>query len=131
MNKRVIERNMFFGASKKIFLRALELRNNMTLAEQVLWEELRKKEIYKVRFKRQHPIGIFVVDFYCHKYKLAIEVDGDIHLREDVIEHDDGRSHDIEKLGIKILRFTNKEVLENTNMVKNRILQEISSLSPL
>jgi very-short-patch-repair endonuclease len=131
MNKRVIERNMFFGASKKIFLRALELRNTMTLAEQVLWEELRKKEIYKVRFKRQHPIGIFVVDFYCHKYKLAIEVDGDIHLSEDVMEHDDGRSHDIEKLGIKILRFTNKEVLENTNMVKNRILQEISSLSPL
>jgi len=127
MKKRVIERNMFYGASKKIFLRAVVLRNNMTLAEKLLWEELRKKDIFKVRFKRQHPIDIFVVDFYCHTYKLAIEVDGDIHLKEEVQEYDDGRSHDIEKLGIKILRFTNKEVIENIEMVKQRILQEINS----
>lgn len=99
----------------------------MTLAEKLLWEELRKKDIFKVRFKRQHPIDIFVVDFYCHTYKLAIEVDGDIHLKEEVQEYDDGRSHDIEKLGIKILRFTNKEVIENIEMVKQRILQEINS----
>ena len=127
MNKRVIERNMFYGANKRIFQRAVELRNNMTLAEKVLWEELKRKETFNVRFKRQHPIDIFVVDFYCHKYKLAIEVDGDIHLREEVQEYDDGRSHDIEKFGIKILRFKNKEVLENIEMVKQRILQEISS----
>jgi very-short-patch-repair endonuclease len=131
MEKRVIERNIFYGANKKIFLRAAELRNNMTAAEIVLWEELRKKEIFNARFKCQHPTDIFVVDFYCHKYKLVIEVDGEIHLRDEVIEHDDGRSHDIEKLGIKILRFTNEEVLENVNEVKRRILQEISSLSPL
>jgi len=127
MNKRVIERNMFYGANKRIFLRAIELRKNMTLAEKILWEELKRKEIFKVRFKRQHPIDIFVVDFYCHKAKLAIEVDGDVHLSEEVQERDDGRSHDIEKLGIKILRFTNKEVIENIEMVKQRILHEISS----
>ena len=131
MGKRVIERNMFFGARKEIFLRAVELRNNMTLAEKVLWEGLRNKETFKVRFKSQHPIDIFVVDFYCHKYRLVVEVDGDIHLRDEVKEHDDGRSHDIEKLGIKILRFTNKEVLENIEDVKQRILKKISSLSPL
>ena len=107
MSKRVIERNMFYGASKNIFLRAIELRNNMTLAEKLLWEELKRKEIFIARFKRQHPIDIFVVDFYCHKHKLAIEVDGEIHLKEEVQEYDDGRSHDIE-------------------MVKQRILQEIS-----
>jgi len=127
MSKRVIERNMFYGASKNIFLRAIELRNNMTLAEKLLWEELKRKEIFNARFKRQHPIDIFVVDFYCHKHKLAIEVDGEIHLKEEVLEYDDGRSHDIEKLGIKILRFTNKDVIENIEMVKKRILQEISS----
>ena len=127
MKKRVIERNMFYRAKKNIFLRAIELRNNMTQAEHVLWEELRKKENFKVRFKRQHPIDIFVVDFYCHKFKLAIEVDGDIHLREDIKEHDDGRSAEIESFGIKILRFTNKEVLENMEMVKKQILDEISS----
>ena len=122
---------MFYGANKSIFLRAIELRNNMTEAEKILWQELKKKEIFKARWKRQHPIDIFVVDFYCHKYKLAIEVDGEIHLDEEIREHDDGRAHDIEKLGIKILRFKNKEVFENIESVKNRILHEINSLSPL
>jgi very-short-patch-repair endonuclease len=103
----------------------------MTKAEKILWEELKKKEIFKARWKRQHPIDIFVVDFYCHKYKLAIEVDGEIHLNKEIQEHDEGRSYDIEKLGIKILRFTNKEVFDDIEFVKNRILHEINSLSPL
>ncbi|MFZ0281389.1 MAG: DUF559 domain-containing protein, partial [Bacteroidales bacterium] len=94
MENRMIERHMFYGAKKSIFLRAIELRNNMTQAEKILWEELKKKEIFKARWKRQHPIDIFVVDFYCHKYKLAIEVDGEIHLNEEVRERDDGREHD-------------------------------------
>ena len=121
---------MFYGAKKNIFLRAIELRNNMTEAEKVLWEELKKKEIFKARWKRQHPIDIFVVDFYCHKYKLAIEVDGEIHLKEENREHDDGRAHDIEKLGIKILRFTNKEIFDDIGSVIYRILNEIYK-SPL
>ncbi len=125
----MIVRHMFYGAKKSIFFRAIELRNNMTLAEKILWEELKKREIFKSRWKRQHPIDIFVVDFYCHKYKLAIEVDGEIHLNEEIREHDDGREHDIEKLGIKILRFTNREVFEDIRKVKNRILDEINSLS--
>lgn len=122
---------MFYGAKRSIFLRAIELRNNMTKAEKILWEKLKKKEIFKARWKRQHPIDIFVVDFYCHKYKLAIEVDGEIHLNEEIQEHNEGRSYDIEKLGIKILRFTNKEVFDDIEFVKNRILHEINSLSPL
>jgi very-short-patch-repair endonuclease len=58
-------------------------------------------------------------------------VDGEIHLNEEIQEHDEGRSYDIEKLGIKILRFTNKEVFDDIEFVKNRILHEINSLSPL
>lgn len=131
MNRRVIDRHKFYGAKKNIFLRAIGLRNNMTKAEVILWEELRNKEIFKARWKRQHPVDIFVVDFYCHKYKLAIEVDGEIHLNEEILEHDEGREHDIEKLGIKILRFKNTEVFEDIESVKNRILHEINSLSPL
>ena len=122
---------MFYGANKKIFLRSIELRSSMTIAETRLWEELRKKELFKARLKRQHPVDIFVLDFYCHKYKLAIEVDGEIHLQEEVRERDDGREHEIEKLGIKILRFTNKEVLGNIEFVKECILHKINSLSPL
>lgn len=72
-----------------------------------------------------------MVDFYCHKHKIVIEVDGDIHLEEVVRERDDGREHDIEKLGIKILRFTNKDVLEDIEAVKSRILVEINNQSPL
>ncbi len=111
MKHRVIERHMFFGAKRNIFLKAVELRNNMTPAEKTLWNELRKKETFPARWKRQHPIDIFIVDFYCHKYKLAIEVDGKIHSEEEIHEHDMGREHDLEKLGIEILRFTNNEIL--------------------
>jgi len=131
MRSRVIERHMFYGASKKIFLRAIELRNNMTKAEKKLWQELRNRDLFKARWKAQHPIDIFVVDFYCHKYKLVIEVDGDIHLKEEIRERDDGREHDIEKLGISILRFTNKEIFENIESVKERILDEINKRSHL
>ena len=131
MRSRVIERNMFYGATRNIFVRASLLRKNMTFSEKLLWSELRNKETFKVRFKRQHPIDIFIVDFYCHKHKLAIEVDGEIHLDEEVKEYDDGRSHDIEMLGIKILRFTNAEVIENMETVKQKILDYIHSSSPL
>jgi very-short-patch-repair endonuclease len=122
---------MFYGASKKIFLRAIELRNNMTKAEKKLWLELRNRNLFKARWKAQHPIDIFIVDFYCHKYKLVIEVDGDIHLKEEIMERDDGREHDIEKLGISILRFTNKEIFNNIESVKKCILDEINRKSPL
>jgi len=131
MYKRVIQRNMFFGAKKNIFLKAVELRENMTEAEMRLWEELSNREIFRVKFRRQHPIDIFIVDFYCHKFKLAIEVDGGIHLEKLVREYDDGRTHDLESLGIKVLRFSNQEIIEDIDIVKFRILQEISTLSPL
>jgi very-short-patch-repair endonuclease len=129
MNKRVIERSMFYGAGKKIFLRAVDLRNNMTFAEKILWDQLRNRRIFRDRFKRQHPVDIFVVDFYCHKYKLAIEVDGGIHRTKEVMEHDDGRTHDIEKLGITILRFTNEEVIEDPEGVTKKILLKIELLN--
>jgi very-short-patch-repair endonuclease len=131
MRSRVIERNMFFGASRNSFEKASELRRNMTEAEKLLWIELKNRQIFKARFRRQHPIDIFIADFYCHKYKLVIEVDGEIHSGRDRLEYDDGRAHDIEKRGIKILRFTNKEVMTDIQTVKQRILDEINLLKPL
>jgi very-short-patch-repair endonuclease len=131
MRSRVIERNMFNGASRNIFTKARELRKNMTPAEKKLWSVLKNRKEFKVKFRRQHPFDIFILDFYCHEIKLAIEVDGEIHLNEETKEHDDGREYEIEKYGIKILRFTNKEIFENIESVKNRILHEIISLSPL
>jgi very-short-patch-repair endonuclease len=122
---------MFYGARKSIFLKAIELRNNPTQAKMILWEQLKNRELFAVRFKRQHPIDIFIADFYCHKYKLVIEVDGEIHNSPDNKEYDEGREFEMAKYGIKIIRFTNREVLENINAVIASIKQEIASLSPL
>ena len=127
---RVIERAMFYGARRNTFDKARLLRNNMTEAEKIVWEKLKNRKVFKARFRRQHPIGSFIVDFYCHEYKLAIEIDGEIHLKTEVNEYDDGRSHDIEKLGIKILRFTNNEVFKNLNKIIVEILKTIAVFEP-
>ena len=127
---RVIERTMFYGASPNTFDKARLLRNNMTEAEKIVWDKLKNRNVFNARFRKQHPIGSFVVDFYCHEYKLAIEIDGEIHLKNEVIEYDDGRSHDIEKFGIKILRFTNNEVFTSLNYIIEEILKTIAVLEP-
>ena len=127
---RVIERTMFYGASPNTFDKARLLRNNMTEAEKIVWDKLKNRKVFKARFRRQHPIGSFIVDFYCHEYMLAIEIDGEIHLKTEVNEYDDGRSHDIEKLGIKILRFTNNEVFTNLNKIIVEILKTIAVFEP-
>jgi very-short-patch-repair endonuclease len=88
---------MFYGASPNTFDLARLLRNNMTEAEIILWDKLKNRNIFKARFRRQHPIGIFIVDFYCHDYKLVIELDGEIHLNKEVRAYYYGTSHDIEK----------------------------------
>jgi very-short-patch-repair endonuclease len=126
MRSRVIERNMFFGASRNIFENASALRKNMTESEKILWKELKDRKVFRTKFRRQHPIDIFIVDFYCHELKIAIEVDGEIHMNKNVIEYDDGRTHDLEKLGITILRFTNSQILNDIKNVKTQILQAIS-----
>ena len=131
MKSRVIERNMFYGARKNTFQKAHFLRSKITDAEMVLWSRLKNRNIFKVRFRRQHPVDIFVLDFYCHEIKLAIEVDGRIHLKREIQEYDEGRSHDIEKFGIKMLRFTNEQILNNLNEVQTTILNTINDLSPL
>ena len=120
---------MFYGASRNIFQKASELRNNMTKAEETLWKELKNRKIFKAKFRRQHPIDIFIADFYCHKYKLVVEVDGEIHTEKEIQEYDDGRTHDIEKPGIRILRFTNTKVMTDIQTVKQRILDEIDSIN--
>ena len=130
MRSRVIERNMFYGASRNTFEKAHGLRKNMTNAELLLWNKLKNRELFAVKFRRQHPIDIFVVDFYCHELKLAIEIDGGIHLIKEVSEYDDGRTHDIENFGIKIIRFSNDQVNNDIDNVLLGILNIINELAP-
>src|SRR5262245_24336142 len=98
---------MFFNAKPEIFERAKFLRENMTEAEKLLWNELRKKSL-GVRFKSQHPAGNFILDFYCHPLKLAIELDGNIHKGR--MEYDQSRTEELEKFGIRIVRFKNEQL---------------------
>jgi very-short-patch-repair endonuclease len=130
MKSRVIERNMFYGAKGDIFNAAVILRKNMTLAELILWKKLKDKNLFKIKFRRQHPIGKFIVDFYCHALKLVIEVDGEIHSL-DRKDYDLGREADLKKLGISILRFKNDQVIYNMEYVLSILKSKINELGPL
>jgi very-short-patch-repair endonuclease len=118
-----LEKSMYYGAKSETFAAAKILRDNMTTCEKLLWEKLKQKQICRLRFRRQHPIVFFIADFYCHEARLVIEIDGDIHIQQR--EHDDGRSAEMEKNSIKVIRFTNSEVENNIEEVIKIIENEI------
>ena len=93
--------------------------------------KLHPKTDYMVKLRRQHPVDIFVPDFYCHELKLAIEVDGKIHLSTEAREYDEGRSFELKNFGIKILRFTNGQIFENIDYVHDSIFKIINDIAPL
>jgi very-short-patch-repair endonuclease len=101
---------MHDGATPKVFRNASKLRKNTTEAEIKLWEYLKTKPL-GLKFRRQHPIAGFVLDFYCHKLKLSIEVDGGYHLKKEQKEKDIERTAYLNSVGIIEYRFTNQEIL--------------------
>ena len=119
---------MFEGASHLIFENAKQLRKNMTDAEIVLWVHL-KGGINGFKFRRQHPIGLYIADFYCHKVKLIIELDGSIHDNVVVKENDERRQAELEKWGYIIIRFINEEVLRKPEEVLEVITRQILELN--
>jgi cyclase len=121
---------MFEGASHLIFANAKHLRKNMTNAETVLWTYL-KKDIIGFKIRRQHPIGLYIADFYCHKPKLMIELDGSIHNEPDIKEADDARQKELERWGYSIIRFTNEVVMTKPEEVIKIITEKISVLTNL
>ena len=121
---RTVERTMFYGAKEETFEAARILRKNETVAEKYLWEQLNKKQLGH-KFRRQHPIWIFIADFYCHQLKLVIEVDGGIHLLPEQGEYDLRRTYEIEQFEIRVIRFTNEEVLGNIERVIEKIREVI------
>ena len=115
---------MHAGAKPEIFRFAEKLRANMTEAEKRLWAFLRlKPQGYK--FRRQHPFARYVLDFYCHKAKLAIEIDGKYHELPGQKKLDKTRTSEIKNMGVKELRFTNEEVLTQFESVKKTILDHL------
>ena len=119
--------NMFYGALPIHFELAKQLRNNQTEAELFLWNYLKFIKISGVRFKRQHPILYFIADFYCHKAKLIIEVDGDYHNLPEQYMYDKNRDEELEEFGLKVMRFTNDQVLNDIENVLNIIEGEINN----
>ena len=119
---------LFSGSSQRTFSNARELRKSMTKAEVILWERLRNRKLNGVKFRRQHPISGFIADFYSHEARLILEVDGDIHNLSEHKEHDDGRTYELEKLGITVLRFKNNEIFNNIEEVLCRISLFLNTL---
>jgi very-short-patch-repair endonuclease len=115
--------SMFYNAKPVIFERAKAMRENMTDAEEAVWKLLKSKNMLGLRFKPQHPIDIFIADFYCHQLKLVIEIDGGIHKSKEQKEYDIGRTAELENWGIKVVRFTNEEVENDINQIQNEIEQ--------
>ena len=93
----------------------------MTPAEILLWNELRGRRFKGFKFRRQHPISFYIVDFYCHQAKLVIEADGNVHQSDENQTYDLNRTQVLESLGLKVIRFKNEEVLENLSWVLETI----------
>ena len=103
-----MERKMHGGTLKPLFQMAREHRNNSTPAEEILWNYLKTKP-FGIKFRRQHPYSIYILDFYCHSLKLVIEVDGSIHNLKEIKNNDIERQRLLEKDGLRVVRFTNDE----------------------
>ena len=104
---------------------AREMRNHPTPAEDALWQHIRREQINGMRFRRQHPVGQFIVDFCCPQRRLVIEVDGSIH--QYTVDEDALRQEFIECLGYKVIRFTNDEIFTKLRAVLKQIVAAGSS----
>jgi len=123
--------NQFYGKTKMLYYKqknktfARLLRSNQTKAENLLWKHIRRKQIKNIQFYRQKPIGNFIVDFYAPSAKLVIEIDGGQHFEEMHIEKDKKRDAELQRLGLKVLRFDNLQVLRFINLVIEMIFEEV------
>ena len=107
----------------------LELRRNQTPAERVLWKALRGRRLAGFKFRRQHALGRYIADFYCARARLVVEIDGAIHQDPDRRLEDSVREEEISSRGLSIVRFTNDEVLKQTENVLQRLQAQIVQLT--
>jgi len=99
----------------------IELRSNLTSAEAFLWLRLKNSQLEGRKFRRQHSVGNYILDFYCPSEKLAIELDGMMHFTEDGLKIDENRTAYLNLMGINVLRFENAEVFDYTEEVLEKI----------
>ena len=106
------------------------LRSEATPAERELWNILRQSNLGGYKFRRQHSVGRYIVDFYCPMERLAIELDGDSHFTDEATDYDHERTAFLNSLNIRVLRFLNTDVHENLIAVCERILEELQATTP-
>jgi len=114
--------------SASIQQRAKVLRQEMTRPEQLLWERLCNRQLSGLKFRRQHPLGPFITDFYCAEKRLVLEIDGDIHDLQR--EQDEQRTRQFEEFGYRVIRFRNEEIEANIGLVLMKILEACQLPSP-
>ena len=112
-----------FGANARIKTLAKSLRRKQTPSEERLWKILRNGNMNGLKFRRQHPLSNYIVDFYCHELKLVIEVDGDIHEKPEVKKRDEIREAAIKELGITVVRVSNEDVYFHSDFIVMKILE--------
>lgn len=112
------------GTTSQIEAAAKQLRQTQTPAEQKLWQALRGRKLNGLKFRRQHPIGHFIVDFYCPECKLIVEVDGKIHDSQQ--DYDTTRTKHLEAYGYRVIRCQNQDVMTNLEVVLETIRQVAS-----
>ncbi len=117
--------NLHKKASGKLYQYGRELRQSSTNTEKILWDCLRNRKFEGLKFRRQHPIDKYIVDFYCHERKLVIELDGSSHDDNATAQYDIARSHDLLGLDIRVIRFKNSEVENNIEFVLAEIRKHI------
>jgi very-short-patch-repair endonuclease len=120
-----MESHRIRGTTPSIVTAARHLRVHLTPAEKILWEALRKRQLNGLKFRCQHPVESFIVDFYCPQLRLIIEVDGGVH--EQQVEYDAARTESLNHLGYRVMRFHNREVISNLSQVLQQIAEVIES----
>jgi cyclase len=123
-----MKRGMFYKANPLIFENARELRRKLTPAEQTFWLRL-KEQFAEYKFRRQHPISVYIADFYCHKLKFVIEIDGPIHDSEEAKSNDAKRQETLEGFGLTVIRFTNEQIKNDVENVIKVISSTITNLT--
>lgn len=114
--------------SKELKMRARELRKLATPAEKILWEQLRNRRLNGIKFRRQHILSPYIVDFYCPAHRLVIEIDGEVHNFQK--EYDLSRTTYFEEQNIKVLRFWNNEIEQDIDTVLDKIIEACTLPSP-
>jgi very-short-patch-repair endonuclease len=125
-NKEMFD-SLFKGASPQHFEMARALKHDMTKAEKLLWEQLRDRKFDGLKFRRQHPIDRYILDFYCSKMKIAIEVDGGVHNTIEQKEYDETRTIRLNELGIQVLRIKNEEIEGSIITALEKVRKQINN----